>query len=143
VLIIRKIGDVMGINFWNSDEWTAFGTVLLGAGAVIGGLWAIFNYMKNRRNNAANWLNTLFSEFYIEGKFDSAKELLEYNYMDICDLIERRLTNRDIEITKNYVAILRSIDMFLNFLEYILYLENEKHITLNDRQMLFEYWFSL
>lgn len=129
---------------WTYNEWYAFGTMLLGVGAIVAGLWSFFNYLQTRRHNAAIWLNKLFSEFYIKTTFENIRTLLEYHYEDmIGPLIEKRITNRDIPINLNETNILKELDTLLNYFEHVLYLEQEKHLKSHDRQALLQYWFDL
>lgn len=118
--------------------------MLLGSAAVVGSIWAVFNYFKTRRYEAAKWLNELFREFYIEKTFKKVRLLFEYHYSDtLGPLIERRITDRQVSISKEEQDILTELDTLLNYFEHVLYLEEEQHLRKNDRLAVFEYWFGL
>ena len=54
-----------------------------------------------------------------------------------------RVTDRDIELTDHLRENLRLADRVLNFFEQTIYLEDEGHITDDDRSVFFEYWFDV
>lgn len=133
--------EVLG---WRAQEWSALGDMLLGIGATVAGLWALFNYRKNRRVEAARWLQGVFRDFYLGDRFVQVRSTLEYQYRDQAGpLIERRLTDRDVELTDRDREILFQLDTLLNYFEHVLYLEREKHLKKRDRQAVLEYWFDL
>ncbi len=122
--------------------WSALGQMLLGGGAVIGGAWAIFNYRRSRRDATALWLQGVFKDFYLSNTFSEVRQLLEYHYPERVEpLLERRLADPHSPVSGTEIEILQSIDTLLNYFEYILYLENERHLSRSDRQPVFEYWF--
>lgn len=129
---------------WNANEWNAFGNVLLGVGALAAGAWSIFNYRRNRRAEAARWLQGVFRDFYLEGRFRDIKLVMEYSYSErLGPLLERRITDPHVPVTEHDTALLEQLDTLLNYFEHVLYLEGEKHLTTEDRQAVFEYWFDL
>lgn len=84
----------------NAQEWYALGQMLLGTGAVFGGIWALYNYHRSRRQEAARWLQGVFKDFYLTKKFKDVRELLEYNYPEKAGpLLERRIFDRHVHIT--------------------------------------------
>jgi hypothetical protein len=85
---------------WNADEWSAFGNVLLGVGAVTAGVWTLFNYRKNRRAEAARWLQGVSRDFYLDDRFRPIKLVMEYDYTEkLGPLLERRVTDADVPVT--------------------------------------------
>ncbi len=54
--------------------------MLLGIGAITAGLWAIFNYRRNKRDDAARWLEGVFRDFYLSDMFTEVRHLLKYSY---------------------------------------------------------------
>jgi gamma-glutamylcyclotransferase (GGCT)/AIG2-like uncharacterized protein YtfP len=129
---------------WGAQEWSALGDMLLGVGAVSAGLWTLFNYRKNRRVEAARWLHGVFRDFYLDDRFAEVRATLEYEYRDQAGpLLERRLTDRDVQLTERDQELLFQLDTLLNYFEHVLYLEHEKHLEKRDRQAIFEYWFEV
>jgi gamma-glutamylcyclotransferase (GGCT)/AIG2-like uncharacterized protein YtfP len=129
---------------WHAEQWNALGNVLLGVGALVAGAWSIFNYRKNRRAEAARWLQGVFRDFYLEDRFREIKLVMEYAYSDkLGPLLERRVTNADVPVTEADATLLEQLDTLLNYFEHVIYLERERHLTKRDRQAVFEYWFDL
>ena len=129
---------------WGALEWAAVGQILLGFGAVTAGIWAVFNYRKNRRALAARWLQDVFRDFYLEDKFENIRHVMEYNFDSVMGpLLERRVTDRHISPTSTELGLLKELDDLLNYFEFVLYLEQQKHIKKVDRLALFEYWFEI
>jgi hypothetical protein len=129
----------------SAEEWSAFGTVLLGLGAVTAGFWTLFNYRKSRRAEAAHWLRDVFSDLYVGDRFSAIKRALEYEYQEkLGPLLERRVKNdRDktnVAPAKDEIALLDQLDMLLNYFEFVIYLERERHL---ERHAVFDYWFGL
>ena len=46
-------------------------------------------------------------------------------------------------MTDDDQVLLEQLDMLLNYFEHVIYLEQERHLTKQDRQAVFEYWFDL
>lgn len=134
-------GTFLGLS---ADEWHALGQMLLGVAAVVGGGWALYNYHRSRRYEAARWLQGVFRDFYLADTFKDVRELLEYNYPERAGpLLERRITDRDVPITVEEMKLLQDLDTLLNYFEYLLYLEDEGQFNRRDRQAVFEYWFDV
>ena len=134
----------MTVAEWNAEQWSAFANVLLAAAAITAGAWAVYNFRKSRRLEAAKWLKELFSEFYIDDTFSNVRALFEYHYDDtLGPLIERRITDRDVPVSAEETQLLRELDTLLNYFEHLLYLEDENHLSTKDREAVFEYWFDL
>jgi gamma-glutamylcyclotransferase (GGCT)/AIG2-like uncharacterized protein YtfP len=135
---------VQGFIGMNAPGWSALGQTLLGTGAIFGGLWAIFNFRRARRQEAARWLQGVFRDFYLADTFKDVRELLEYNYPELAGpLLERRITDRHVPITATEMRLLQDLDTLFNYFEHVLYLEYEGQISRNDRQAVFEYWFDI
>ncbi len=118
--------------------------MLLGLGAIVAGIWTLFNYRKSRRAEAAHWLQGVFKDFYLEDRFRQIKLVIEYDYEErLAPLLERRLTNRDVPLSDEDTLLLEQLDMLLNYFEHVIYLEREGHMTKRDRHAVFEYWFDL
>ena len=46
-----------------AQDWSALGQMLLGVGAIVAGFWALYNYHRTRRYEAARWLQGVFKDF--------------------------------------------------------------------------------
>jgi len=127
-----------------SQDWYALGTMLLGAGVIVGGGWSLFNYHRARRTEAITWMHRVFEDFYLKDIFVEVRVLIEYDYEEIAmALVEKRITDRHVPVSTEEIALLRQLDNLLNYFEYVLYLENEGQIKREDRQAIFEYWFDI
>jgi gamma-glutamylcyclotransferase (GGCT)/AIG2-like uncharacterized protein YtfP len=133
--------DVVLAN-WDAQEWYAFGTNVLAVGAIGGGLWAVYNYRKTKRAEAARWLQGLFRDFYTNAPMVAARELVEYDYEEKAEaLLQLRITDRHVVLSRTERDELRQLDLFLNYLEQIIYLEEEGHLERRDVDVFFQYWF--
>lgn len=131
-----------------SSDWiSAIAELIFALGVVGGGIWGVYTYKKSKRRDAAEWINDLFKDFYLNEQFEDIRRGLEYHYEEeIQLLIEGRLTERDREIKlleQKDIELLAQIDDLLNYFEHIAYLEEESHIKAKDREAMFEYWFDL
>lgn len=73
-----------------------------------------------------------------------ARQACEYNFQEtLGPLLERRITDRAIALSRDEVDLLKEIDALLNYFEFVLYLEQEGHLRSQDRAALFSYWFEL
>jgi hypothetical protein len=122
---------------WGAPDWQAVGAVgqmLLGLGVVIAGLWSLFLYQKNRRSDAARWLTDVFRDFYLVNRFENVRHVLEYEFDDVAGpLLERRVTDPHVRVSPADLRLLKELDALLNYFEYVLYLEEQKHLTKSDR----------
>lgn len=129
---------------WSADQWTAFGTVTFAIAAVCTAVWAIFNYRRAKRVEAAHWLQNTFEQFYLSEQFREVRHVLEYEYTDVLGpLLERRLTNRDVPCSAVELQVLQNIDNLLNYFEWMLYLQSNGHMSKDDLEALFDYWFGV
>ena len=127
-----------------ADDWSALGQMTLAFGGIAAGLWAIHNYRRARSTEAARWLQSLFSDFYLSDHFTEVRLLLEYNYPERAGpLLERRITDPDVPLSVDEIDVLRGLDTLLNYFEHLLYLEGKKSFKKDDRLSLFDYWFEI
>lgn len=131
-----------------SPDWiSAIAELIFALGIVGGGLWGLYTYQKSRRMDAAEWINDLFRDFYLNDRFEEIRRGMEYDYdEEIRPLIEGRLTERDRQIKtldEDDIELLAEVDDLLNYFEHIAYLEQEGHIKTRDKEAMFEYWFDL
>jgi gamma-glutamylcyclotransferase (GGCT)/AIG2-like uncharacterized protein YtfP len=129
---------------WTAADSSALGQCLLGGAAFVGGGWAVFTYRKTRRREAARWLQGVFSDFYTNPSLIAGRELIEYDYCERLEtLLNLRVTARHVPLSQTEREDLRQLDLVLNHLEQVIYLEEEKHIARHDREVFFQYWFDL
>jgi gamma-glutamylcyclotransferase (GGCT)/AIG2-like uncharacterized protein YtfP len=129
---------------WSANSWNAAGQVILAVGAIIAAGWAVFTYRRAKRAEAARWLQGLFRDFYTDPMIVGAREVLEYDFeKEAAQLLERRVTDRDVPLSAEDRETLRQVDLVLNYFEQLLYLESQKLIARHDREVFFQYWFEL
>lgn len=128
---------------WSASEWSAAGQVLLGIGAVIGGVWGVYTYDRAQRDSAAQWLHSFFLTFYTDRDMFAARKALIFDYPGLAYILEIRVTDRDVDLTPTELKQLRLVDLLLNFLEEILFLRSASHLPTSDHGFFFEYWLSL
>lgn len=129
---------------WSADSWNAAGQVVLAVGAIVAAGWALFTYRRAKRAEAARWLQGLFRDFYTDPMIVSAREILEYDFeSNAAQLLEWRVTDRDVQLDAEGREKLRQVDLVLNYFEQLLYLESQGLIAKHDRKVFFQYWFEL
>jgi hypothetical protein len=129
---------------WTPRDWSAFGQVLLGVGAVVAGVWAVYIYGKSRRLEAARWLHGFFLTFYTHPELIAARNTLTYEFASsTAELLELRINDRDVTLNDAEQEQLRLADLILNYFEEIIYLEEEGHLSRRDRDLFFDYWLAL
>jgi gamma-glutamylcyclotransferase (GGCT)/AIG2-like uncharacterized protein YtfP len=123
-------------------DWSALGAVVLAVGALIAAGWAAYTFRKAKRAEAARWMVALFRDFYRDETMSRARELIEYDFGDVAGpLLELRVLDRHVRLSELERSQLRDLDLVLNFLEQLIYLEEEGHLLDRDRNVFFEYWF--
>jgi len=133
-----------GINLASltASQWSAIGQVVLAVGAIAAAAWAAYTFRKAKRAEAARWMISLFRDFYRDEDMSRARELIEYDFWDVAGpLLEFRVLDRQITLSTVERAQLRDLDLVLNFLEQLIYLQEEGHLLERDRNVFFEYWF--
>lgn len=129
---------------WNANDTTALAYAVLAVGAIGTGAWSLFNYRAARRARAAEWTHSLFHDFYLSPEFRQLRTELEYNFFsEMGPLLERRLYNREVPLSTADVELLSNLDTTLNYLEFILYLLDERRVSESDVQAIFDYWFAI
>lgn len=126
-----------------SADWiAAFGNLMMAAGTVTAAFWAVYSFRQSKRAEAARWVKELFGEFFFNSDFDEVRDLIEFVYEHqlkpvlLAMLLGRALPDFSVEERR----LLKELDNFLNYLEYVLYLESMGHIETDDREAIFNYW---
>lgn len=110
---------------------------------LVGGAWAAFQYRKARTSADAQWLVALYRDFYIESRLARARMRIEDGYgTDFEPLIQDWVSGRRPlrEVPRWQLEVEQDLDLVLNFLEMLSYLERNKEIPSKDLLALFEYW---
>ena len=103
--------------------------------------WAAFTFARSRRNERAEWLHQLFNDVYFSDRLTGAKNTIEYRYDSyLGPLLERRMNDRHVKISKEDVAELDQLDNFLNYIEHVLGLQDRGLMTRRERLVIFDYW---
>jgi len=127
---------------WDAREWGAFGTNLIAIGGLCGGGWALYNYRRQKRAEAARWLQDLFKDLYTNDELVAAREIIEYEYDSVVEpLVQLRVTDRHFELTPQERENLRRVDLVLNLFEQVCYLKQQRHLRHDDVDVFFAYWF--
>jgi hypothetical protein len=124
------------------EVWQTISDVVIASAVLVGGIWAFYNFHKSKRTEAARWLQSLYKDFYFENQFKEIRSCLEYCYQEIVEpVLKRRIDTPDLPVDQADAKILTDLDSFLNYLEYISYLELHNHLRTRDRKAIFNYWF--
>ncbi|MGY6550935.1 MAG: gamma-glutamylcyclotransferase family protein [Erythrobacter sp.] len=126
-----------------SAEWiAAFGNLMMAAGTVTAAFWAVYSFRQSKRAEAARWVKELFGEFFFNSNFDEVRDLIEFGYeRQLKPVLLAMLLGRALpDFSAEERRLLRELDNFLNYLEYVLYLESMGHIETDDREAIFNYW---
>ena len=121
------------------DFLTGIGTLVIAAAAVP----ALLGFRRARRAEAAERLNGIFREFYIEERLQPSRLMLEYGFATLAPLLERRITNRSQPASHDEQKQLEQIDTLLKYLEFILHLQSKGLLKQRDRMVVLNYWFEL
>jgi len=129
----------------DSDVLTAFATAGLALGTCGAALWAAYTYKQSKGLEAARWQAQIFDRLFLTGKFDSIRDALDRDFdRGLARKIELSVQGYDSHLSEGDRKLLLELDNFLNLLEYLLYLEQDRgQIDANDRDALFGYWIEL
>lgn len=117
---------------------------LLTISALVGGGWTLYLYRRQRLLERARWQRELFKDIYLNDGSYGARNKLEYVYSrELAPVLQKRLTNRDIELNDHEVELLVQLDNFLNVFEHTLYLKEQGLVSGGDLSALFYYWFDI
>lgn len=120
------------------------GQALTGLAVVVGGGWALVTYRNAKRAEAAKWLFEVFNRFQVGKAFKKAKLIFDFEYREVVEPILGRAVFYGTE------GLLRDerqpsvlIDRILNYLEHLMYMKANKHVTEADCRAYFGYWLGL
>ena len=119
-----------------------FTKIAVNTATILAGIWAIYTYKKSKRSDATKRIFDLYNSFYTNEKYFWARDTFEYEYATIvAPLLEKRVLDRNIKLSKDEIEQLRQLDLIFNFFEHLLYLEEQHILEKSDREVFFEYWF--
>lgn len=125
------------------DKGQEIGSLLTAAGLIGGGFWALYLHDKGRKAESAEWLHRLFTAFFVDANGKSFRGLLDFSYHDkLRPLLERVLIDQAVEYSTEEQKTLIDLDTALNYLEFILHLENTERLDRSDREAMFGTWYS-
>lgn len=120
------------------------GQALTGLAVVVGGGWALVTYRNAKRAEAAKWLFEVFNRFQVGKAFKKAKLIFDFEYREVVEPILGRAVFYGTE------GLLREerqpsvlIDRVLNYLEHLMYMKANRHVTEADCRAYFGYWLGL
>jgi hypothetical protein len=107
--------------------------------------WAILTYRRGKTVEVARLQKQIFDDVYLSGKFDAVRHAIDLDFATrmapILDIVAKGDETR---LGKEDRALLLELDNFLNLIEYVLYLEQDKKLmTKDDRKTLLAYWIGL
>ena len=128
-----------------TDVVAAFSSAALALGTCGAAMWAAFTYYKSRELEAARWQKQIFDSLFLSGKFDTVRLALDHDFdKALARKIELSAQDYDDLLAADDRKLLLELDNFLNLLEYLLYLEQDrKQVDANDRHAIFGYWIDL
>ncbi len=105
-------------------KWTQIVSYTVGAGAAVCAIWV---YRNNSRRERARWAESLYSRFFEREDLKHVRDLLDCNSGDpqVSELVTRETS---------------SWTDYLNFFEFMAYLQTSKQLSPRDVQALFGYY---
>ena len=154
--IARLSSEAAGQSFWREGtkarrheaiRSATFRAIKEWAGAVapyiafFTALWAIFIYRRAKKVEVARLQKQIFDDLYLGGKFNAIREALDWDYAKKIGPVLRTFRTEPGQVSQTDRATLTELDNFLNLIEYVLYLEQDKKLlTAADRKALLAYW---
>jgi hypothetical protein len=127
---------------WVVERGQEIGSLVTALAIIAGGGWAIYQQIKKRRAESAEWLHRLFTGFFVDANAKTFRRLLEFDYQGtLSPLLERVLINEEAECNREEQDMLTDLDTALNYLEFILHLEDSKRLDKRDRLAMFRHWY--
>ena len=105
---------------WVVERGQEIGSLVTALAIIAGGGWAIYQQIKKRRAESAEWLHRLFTGFFVDANAKTFRRLLEFDYQGrVFPLLERVLSNEEAERNREEQDMLTDLDTALNFLQII------------------------
>ena len=121
-----------------------FSELITAIALIIAGAWSLNTYHRSKRVEAAKWLHELAQTFQFSENLEQGKFLLDFKYQEVVEPILSMLIfhrNKDLNDAQRKISF--EMDKVLNQFEHLLYLQSNGHISKQDRDVYFGYWFGL
>jgi hypothetical protein len=111
------------------DALREFAKIVSYLGPTVAAFWAVLVYRSNARRERARWADSLFSRFFVERDYKTVRDVLDSD-SDISEVVQ--MVEKDLADWTDY----------LNFFEFVLYLQASKQLYEKDVDALFGYYLS-
>jgi hypothetical protein len=136
----KVINDEQGeaVDAHSIKEWAG---ALVPYVAVFTAAWAIYTYRRAKKVEVARLQKQIFDDLFLSGKFNQIREALDWDYAKKIGPVLKLLEGDPEAVSQADRTLLTEMDNFLNLIEYVLYLEQDKKLlTAADRKALLAYW---
>ncbi len=121
---------------------TAWAAVITAIGAIGGIIGGILTYKKSIKERRTEWLYRLFKDFYEDDQFKQIRAKLDSENIRILEDAIKKETNKK-ELTESEDKFLEAFVDYLNFFEFILYLQKTKALHEEEVKQLFAFYLNL
>jgi hypothetical protein len=101
--------------------------ILSSVAGIVAAFWALWVYGNNSRRERARWAESLYTRFYEKAELKTVRDQLD---CAAGDATVARLVTEEIPALTDY----------LNFFEFVAYLQSSKQLSETDAQALFGYY---
>jgi len=127
-----------------SELASNFSELITAIALIVAGVWSLKNYLRSKRVEAARWLHELGQDFQFSDDLERGKFLLDFKYKEEVEpLLSSLIFHWTKGLTDEQLKGSVELDKVLNQFEHLLFLQANGHITDQDREVYFGYWFSL
>lgn len=127
-----------------SELASNFSELVTAIALLVAGGWSLKNYRRSKRIEAAKWLHDLGQEFQFSNDLEIGKFLLDFKYQETVEpLLSSLIFHWDKGLNDSQLKTSVELDKVLNQFEHLLFLQSNGHITKQDRDVYFGYWFGL
>jgi hypothetical protein len=109
------------------DALQEFAKIVSYLGPTVAAVWAVLVYRSNARRERARWADALFSRFYVAPDYKKVRDLLDSDPDD----------PKVVQLIKDDPADWTD---YLNFFEFVQYLQSSKQLSGEDVHALFGYY---
>ena len=127
-----------------SEIASNFSELITAVALIVAGGWTLKNYRRSKRIDAARWLHELGQDFQFSEDLERGKFLLDFKYKEEVEpLLSSLIFHWDKGLNDTQLKTSVELDKVLNQFEHLLFLQSNGHITEQDRDVYFGYWFGL
>ncbi|HXB21247.1 MAG TPA: hypothetical protein VNV88_07700 [Candidatus Solibacter sp.] len=127
----------------NSNDWIAFGQVLTGAGTLalfITALIAYKSYAHQNNLERLKWLQQLYDSFYNQDRYKSVRQKIDFNDVEGLFSLLLRSNTEPQSMRFEERKQLDEFTDYLNFFEWIAFLESKGQLSFEDVDSMFNYY---